>query len=110
MRNIKLLFICLILICSSCEHKIHKGEIVEKYYEPPRYYIYTTFIIVGKIMIPQTHTGYDDEDFVIVVKGINGKDTITENFYIDETNWDCMNVGNIFNDSIPCTREDDGTK
>ena len=103
-------YVLLAVVLSACGHSIHEGEIIEKYYEPPRTYTYTTMMMVGKIMIPQTHTGYDDEDWVIVVKGVKGKDTITENFYIDETNWKCMSVGNIFNDSIPCTTDDDGTK
>jgi hypothetical protein len=103
-------YVLLAVVLSSCGHSIHEGEIIEKYYEPPRTYTYTTMMMVGKVMIPQTHTGYDDEDWVIVVKGAKGKDAITEDFYIDETNWKCMSVGNIFNDSIPCTIDDDGTK
>lgn len=103
-------YVLLAVVLSACGHSIHEGEIIEKYYEPPRTYTYTTMMMVGKMMIPQTHTGYDDEDWVIVVRCVKGKDTITEDFYIDEKNWKCMSVGNIFNDSIPCTREDDGTK
>lgn len=114
MSNIKIngffAYVLLAVVLSGCGHSIHEGEIIEKYYEPPRYYRYTTMMMVGKMMIPQKHTGYDDEDWIIVVKGVNGKDTITEDFYIDETNWKCMSVGNIFNDSIPCTTDDDGTK
>ena len=104
------LYAMLAVVLSSCGHSIHEGEIIEKYYEPERTYTYTTYMYVNKMMIPQINTGYDDEDWVIVVKGVNGKDTITEDFYIDEANWKCMSVGNIFNDSIPCTRDDDGTK
>ena len=103
-------YLLLAVVLSGCGHSIHEGEIIEKYYEPPRTYTYTTMVMVGNMMIPQIHTGYDDEDWVIVVKGVKRKDTITENFYIDETNWKCMSVGNIFNDSIPCTTDDDGTK
>jgi len=103
-------YVLLAVVLSACGHSIHEGEIIEKYYEPPRHYTYTTMVMVGKTMIPQINTGYDDEDWVIVVKGVNGKDTITEDFYINEVNWKCVNVGNIFNDSIPCTTDDDGTK
>ena len=114
MSNRKLIgffaYVLLAVVFSSCGHSIHEGEIIEKYYEPERTYTYTTYMYVNKTMIPQIHTVYDDEDWVIVVKGVKGKDTITEDFYIDETNWKCMSVGNIFNDSIPCTIDDDGTK
>jgi len=103
-------YAALVIIIAACGHNIHEGEIVEKYYEPPRTYIYTTPLMIGKSTILQYHTGYDDEDWIIVVRGVNGNDTITEDFYIDETNWKCMSVGNTFNDSIPCTTEDDGTK
>ncbi len=104
------LYMFLAVVLSACGHRIHEGEIIEKYYEPPRTYTYTTMVMVGKMMMPQTRTGYDDEDWVIVVKGIKGKDTIIEEFYIDEMNWKCMSVGNMFNDSIPCTTDDDGNK
>ena len=103
-------YVLLAVALSACGHSIHEGEIIEKYYEPKRTYTYTTYMYVGNMMIPQIHTGYDDEDWIIVVKGVNGKDTITEGFYIDEANWKCVNVGNIFNYSIPCTTDDDGTK
>jgi hypothetical protein len=103
-------YVLLAVVLSACGHSVHEGEIIEKYYEPPRTYTYTTMMMVGKVIIPQTHTGYDDEDWVIVVRYVKGKDTITEDFYIDEKNWKCMSVGNIFNDSIPCTTDDDRTK
>jgi hypothetical protein len=103
-------YVLLAVVLSACGHSIHEGKIIEKYYEPPRTYTYTTMMVVGKMMIPQIHTGYDDEDWIIVVRGVKGNDTITEDFYTDETNYKCMSVGNIFNDSIPCTTDDDGTK
>jgi hypothetical protein len=114
MSNIKMngffTYALLLVTLSACGHSIHEGEIIEKYYEPPRTYMYTTIMMAGKMAIPQTHTGYDDEDWVIVVKGVKDKDTITEKFYIDEGNWKCMSVGNTFNDSISCTTDDDGAK
>jgi hypothetical protein len=102
--------VVLAVLLSACGGRLHEGEIIQKYYEPPRTYTYTTMMVVGKMILPQTRTGYDDEDWVIVVRGIKGKDTIIEEFYIDEMNWKCMSVGNWFNDSIPCRTDDDGTK
>ncbi len=47
----------LAVVLSACGHRIHEGEIIEKYYEPPRTYTYTTMVMVGKMMMPQTRTG-----------------------------------------------------
>jgi hypothetical protein len=105
-----LLIISTLIIITSCGHKIHEGEVIKKYYEPPRHYTYQTYIMVGKVMMPQFHTGYDDADFVLVVEGVNGKDTIVEEFYLDEINWECINIGDAFNDTIPCSVDDDGNK
>ena len=94
------------LIFSSCGHQIHQGKIIQKYYEPSRWYTYTTMMSCGKTLIPQVHTVYDDEDWIIVVQNVEKNNIITENFYIDESNWKCLNVGDNFNDSIPCTIDD----
>lgn len=94
----------------GCKHKIHSGKIISKSYEEPRYYTYYTTMMCGKSTIMMPHTGYDDEDFILTVTAIKGEDTITENFYVDEKTFQCMQQGQIFNDSIPCESEDDGLR
>jgi hypothetical protein len=108
-RNFVKLLLCAIFLV-ACEHQIHTGQVVTKTYEEPRHYIYTTYIMIGKTMHPQFHTGFDDEDFILTVTGIKGKDTITEDFYVNEVTFNCMQQGQIFNDSIPCERDDDGLR
>ena len=100
-------YLLLAVVFLSCNHEIHSGKVIYKYYEHERYYTYITYIMVGKTMIPQIHTVYDDEDFIITVKGRNENDIITEDFYVDEKTWKCINVGNLFNDSIPCATDDE---
>jgi hypothetical protein len=100
----KLLIIGL-LLC-SCGHQIHKGKVVKKRYEPARHYQYTTYTIVGKVMIPQFHVGYDDPDWVVTVQGKSEGEWVVEEFYISQSRYNCMAVGDLFNDSIPCSRKD----
>lgn len=109
LSNLAKWLLCAVFL-SGCEHKIHTGTVVEKTYEEPRNYTYTTYMMIGKTMYPQFHTGYDDEDFILTVTGIKGKDTITEDFYVDENTFKCMQQGQLFNDSIPCERDDDGLR
>ncbi len=94
----------------GCSHEIHSGKIVAKTYEEPRTYTYFTSMPCGKSFIMMPHTGFDDEDFILTVTAIKGKDTITEDFYVNEQTYHCMEKGYSFNDSIPCEREDDGLR
>ena len=107
MLNLKIntVFACLFMLL-ACGHDIHEGQVIEKYHEPSRIYTYTSMVMIGKTMIPQVHTVYDDEDWIIVVKGVKDTDTIIESFYINESNWKCLSVGDVFNDSIPCSTYD----
>lgn len=53
-----------------------EGTVVAKDYEPERTWTTTNFILVGKVMVPQTITHTDDEDFILVVEGfVEGKKT-----------------------------------
>jgi hypothetical protein len=100
----KLLIITL-LLC-SCGHQIHKGKVIKKRFEPERYYRYVTYALIGKVMYPQYHTGYDDPDWVVTVQGKKEGEIIVEEFYISQSKYNCMAVGDSFNDSIPCSRKD----
>ena len=95
------------LLLVACKHKIHEGIITSKTYEPPRTYTYYTTVLFGKTTILMPHTGYDDEDFIFTVVGIDKqKDTIVENFYVSKSTFNCMNIGDHFIDTIPCETED----
>lgn len=93
--NTKLFSLFILLLC-SCGNSIHSGTVIQKYYEPERHYTYVTYIYVAKNMIPQVHTGFDDEDFVIEVK----KGDIKEIFYLDKNTWDSIKIGQYFTDTI----------
>ena len=108
-RHFAFAYVLLVAVLASC-HKIHDGTVTNKYIVPAHSYKYSTMMMVGKVPITTWYTVYVGDEYVLTVTKVNGKDTITEDFYIDEANWKCMSVGNIFNDSIPCTRDDDGTK
>jgi hypothetical protein len=94
----------------GCGHEIHSGKIISKSYEQSRTYTYFTPVMCGKTTVLIPHTGYDDEDFILTVMAIKGNDTITEDFYVNESTYHCMEKGYFFNDTIPCEREDDGLR
>ena len=104
------IILLLLLVLTACGHSIHEGKIIDKYYQPARNYTYTTTMMVNKMTIIQTHTGYDDEDWIVLVQDVIDGDTITEEFYLSELQFNCMNIGDHFNDTIPCEKESDGNR
>lgn len=38
-------------------------------------------------------TRLDDEDFVLIVKGFNGKDTVKQRFEVSKTDYENINIG-----------------
>jgi hypothetical protein len=102
----KLIYAAVLLGLVSC-HNIHEGKVVGKEHEGAGFNTYTTFMYVNGQTIPQVHTDYDDEDFILIVKGFDGKDTTEESFYVDAETWKCKAIGDHFNDSIPCSTEDE---
>lgn len=96
-----------IVLLYSCCHQIHDGKVIEKIYQPERTYVYLTPMICGKVTVMIPHTGYDDEDFILKVQGKKGDKVITEDFYVSEKDFNCLNTGDYFNDTIvPCSTED----
>lgn len=85
----------------SC-HKIHEGNVTEKYIVPAHEYRYSTTMFVGKVPITSWHTGYVDDKYVLAVTNISGFDTITEEFSVSNITYECKSIGAYFNDTIPC--------
>ena len=50
MKRIFIILFCG-LFCISCSHKINKGIVINKEYHPS--YVTTSFVMVGKVMVPQ---------------------------------------------------------
>ena len=89
----------LLLSLFSCQ-KLKYSNIVEKWYEPARTYIYMMPIVhsTGKtsyttfMPVPM----YDNEDWCIKVTGIGTKgDTITRTYYVDKLQYDTLKVGSF---------------
>jgi hypothetical protein len=98
MKKIKTFFgyILLVVAISSCCRPIDKGKIISKRYEPFRTYYYTSTVMVGKVPIMTTQLGTDDEDWIITVKGIVEKDTIIQEFYITQSYYNSISIGDNF--------------
>lgn len=98
MKNLILIFTLVIL--ASCDH-VHVGTVVDKYIEPSRYYTSTYFTRVGKVSVPHTVRHWDDEDYVVVVRGVDdGGDTVNESYYVSWQEYQHIGIGYCFNDTI----------
>ena len=67
------------------------GVVVEKWFEPA--HTYTTFIMVGKVSVPQIHNVPDTWKAKIKIKGI------TDNVSFYENDWNTLKV----NQKVNCT-------
>ena len=103
----KLFALTALIMLTACGHSIHEGVVIEKRHEDARTYTHTVYMPINKMLIPQTRTEIDDEDWIVSVKAVKDGDTIVEDFYIGENDWNCLNVGGTFNDSIPCSTKDE---
>ena len=73
------------------KEKQGKGIIIEKWFEPA--HTTTTYVMVGKIMVPQTHF-YDD-----LWKAKIRINNITDNVCFYESDWNTLNI----NQKVNCT-------
>jgi len=95
----KKLLLGLLLFVAACSDPIVSGVVIDKRYEPPRTYVRTVmkpiFGFKGQVSyFPVTETVYDDEDFVLVVRGKTKKGEIkARNFYVSKQTYSLYKVG-----------------
>lgn len=77
-------------VLSSCGNTLCEGRLVSKHYEPCR--TYKQMMPIGNNVWMQDVRA-DDEDWVFMVKGYNGKDTVTERFEVTEARYNDAVVG-----------------
>lgn len=94
MKRLSILLIPILsVVFASCEKPLKKGQIVKMFYEPERTWTEVQYNIPLKMPMTQYHT--DDEDFVIMVKGWNGDDTVTQRFEVCKNDYDSSFVGDF---------------
>jgi hypothetical protein len=98
------------LSLTSCKQVVHEGKVIGKEYEPTRTYVLTSPMMVGKMTMLIPYVVTDNEDFILDVKYFNGKDSVVEAVYVDKAYWNCIRVNDTFNDSIPCSTEDNNNE
>lgn len=98
-RLLKSSLLIFVVICIISCHKIHEGEVIDKYTIPAHKYKYTTTTMCGKVFLIHYHTGYRNEKFILRIKD---KDNNTENFSVSQETYNCIIIGEFFNDTIPC--------
>jgi hypothetical protein len=84
-------YVLLAVVLSACESRLKSGVVVDKWYEEGETETYVEYDIIFKL--PMTETRRDDEDYVLIVKGFNGKDTVQQRFEITQTYFQNTKVG-----------------
>jgi hypothetical protein len=97
------------LLCSGCSATLEYGEVIGMHIEPETQYLALMPIIVGKTTIIQQYWVYDDEDFVLTVRGYDedGR-SITEKWYVTKKEYKKIKLGEIIGYSKEyASREDE---
>ena len=83
----------LAVVLSACEARLKNGVVVHKWYEEGETEYYVEYDVIFKM--PMTKTIWDDEDYVLIVKGFNGKDTVQQRFEVSQTDFKNTNIGDV---------------
>ena len=73
--------------------QIKERNFDKKFIVPAHEYTYITYMIVGKVHIPQYNTSHIPEKFCVLVSGKDGDKAITETFELYETDYNNKAVG-----------------
>jgi len=84
-------YVLLAVVLSACEIRLKNGVVVDKWYEEGESETYVEYNVIFNM--PMTKTSWDDEDFVLIVKGFNGKDTVQQRFEVSKNDYENTNVG-----------------
>ena len=84
-------YLLLAVVLSACESRLKSGVVVDKWYEEGETETYVEYDVVFKMTL--TKTRWDDEDYVLIVKGFNGKDTVQQRFEVTQTDFQNTKVG-----------------
>jgi hypothetical protein len=91
-RTVGLLVTALLAaVLSSCGNSLCEGRLVGKYYKPEETYTMVRYDVVLKMPMTEIHT--DPEAWIFMVKGFNGKDTVTERHRVTQQWWNEAVVG-----------------
>lgn len=75
----------------SCGNSLCEGRLVGKYYEPEETYPIVRYDVVLQIPITEIYT--EQEAWIFMVKGFNGKDTVIERHRVTQEWWNDAVVG-----------------
>ena len=84
-------YVLLTVVLSACESRLKNGVVVDKWYEEGEQEFYVAYDVIFEM--PMNKTRWDDEDYVLIVKGFNGKDTVQQRFEVSQTDFKNTNIG-----------------
>lgn len=79
------------VVLSGCETPLKSGVVVDKWYEEEEINTYIEYDVILKMPLPKT--SWDDEDFVLILKGFNGKDTVQQRIEVSKMDYENTNIG-----------------
>jgi hypothetical protein len=99
-----ILFIFLLISFSALTLLIFRtelktGVVIDKWYEEGVHEEYSYFT-PPPVKREITETRWDDEDYVLIVKGFNGRDTIQQRFEVTKGIYERIEIGDTFNSKI----------
>ena len=84
-------YMLLAVVLLGCESRLKKGVVVDKWYEEGKNETYIEYDVIFKM--PMTKTRWDDENYVLILKGFNGIDTIKQRFEVSKGYFKNKKVG-----------------
>ena len=102
--------LAVVFLCGGC-NKLKEGYVISKHYEPTTSYmmLMPMYISDGKsttlIMIPYWITDY--EDWVVTIEGKYNGEVRTEDVYVSQKQYECLQKGSHFKLGDDCSTTDD---
>jgi len=90
-----LVIVFLTLALSIFRTELKTGVVIDKWYEEGVHEEYSYFT-PPPVKKEITETRWDDEDYVLIVRGFNGRDTIQQRFEVTKEDYENVNIGDTF--------------
>ncbi len=90
MKSLFLLAFLILIFFPCCNNSV-KGELVDKFYEPPRHYTEVEYDVVFQMAMVKSR--YDDEDFVFIIRDSVDTEIFIERLEVSRETYESFRVG-----------------
>jgi hypothetical protein len=102
--------LAVVFLCGGC-NRLKEGDVISKHYDPTNTYMMLMPMIISNgtstttIMIPYLITDY--EDWVVEIEGTYNGEKRTEDVYVSQKKYECLQKGSHLKLGDDCSTEDD---